>query len=67
MILPSHTRVYRGKVACPQCDSLQTGTSTIATSERYIVFQCDSCRHAFRVLASKVSSLSKTLNKGVSA
>ena len=61
MQAPCHTECYRGQFACPDCCSKETGTSTIATSERWIVFECDSCGWVFKRSAAKVSSLSRSL------
>ena len=61
---------YRGKVACPSCGSRKTGTDTIATSARFMDFGCDDCGAEFKVRATKVSSLSRTLSgmaRGASA
>jgi len=56
---PDFTRTYRGRYPCPKCASRETGTDTIASSERWIVFACDTCGHLFRKSASGVSSLSR--------
>jgi transposase-like protein len=55
--------VYRGAIKCPSCKSRETGTSTIATSGRFIEFGCDDCGATFNVRASTVSSLSKSLRR----
>lgn len=55
-----HPQGYRGQCPCPQCGSSETGTMTVATSEKRIMFRCD-CGHNFWVDADKVSSASKRL------
>jgi transcription elongation factor Elf1 len=54
-------QVYRSLTKCPHCGSNETGTSTIASSSRHIDFYCDSCHRPYKVLASRVSTLSKYL------
>ena len=49
MLKPYHTECYRGLHQCPNCGSLNTGTSTINTTERYVIFQCDDCSNCFQV------------------
>lgn len=64
---PDSTGTYRGRYPCPQCDSAETGTDTIATSGRWIEFACDNCGHVFRKSAAAVSSLSRRLSNLASA
>lgn len=45
---------YRGKYACPKCGGKETGTNTVMTSGRWIIFTCD-CGHRFRKSALTVS------------
>ena len=51
---PYHTEVYRGLIPCPRCGSTETGTSTISTSEKSIVFECDGCGHVYQVRTTLV-------------
>ena len=52
--------VYHGKYKCPSCGSRDTGSQgrTIATTDRWMMFECRNCQHTFRKLSAKVSSLS---------
>jgi transposase-like protein len=55
--------VYEGMYSCPKCASRHTGTSTIATSGRWIEFVCHDCGKWFSRSSEKTSSLSKLLRK----
>lgn len=52
---------YEGQYPCPKCGGLRTGTNTIATSRRWILFICLDCKHFFRKASATVSSMSRGL------
>ena len=53
---------YEKMFPCPKCGSKNTGTTTIATSEYWIQFECYDCGQLFRKKAALVSPLSATLS-----
>jgi len=52
---------YRGRYLCPHCGSHETGTRTIATSARWMLFACDACGRRFRKSARATAPLSRRL------
>ena len=57
------TRAYTQRYPCPKCESLDTGTDTIATSAYWMQFDCGGCGHQFKKKAANISGLSKRLGR----
>lgn len=56
---------YYQKYPCPTCKSLNTWSTTLATTRRWLSFDCIDCGHQFRKQAANISSVSRRLSQAV--